>query len=264
MAHSKSRLHTKNPFKKIAIGSQAITAKRHVKLAPEPHGDRFGLVCADGVDPSGEPLKILAVGDSMIAGCGTANQSLGLVPQIATDLSERVNRPVHWQTEAKLGSTVRRIKYRLLPKGTKDGARFDVIYLGAGSNDIMARRKMDSWKQDLGDCIDMAREHTDTVIVMSCGQLQWIPSLGKMLRDDMLKVCDEQCAASLKVCAKHGATFLNMLHEDLGCENSWFWCGDQFHPNTYGYGILARHCIDAIPQDVIDRLRESRVGTPTA
>ena len=160
----------------LAIVEAAI-ARRTVRLAPEPPGERAGVIAPDGaaapaasatVRDCGAPLRLVAVGDSLVAGCGVAAQDRALVPRIARILAAATGRDVQWSTHARLGATMRRVRYRFLPE--VDGA--DLLLVCAGSNDLMARR----------------------------GPAEWT---------------DIQTDASVAVCAERGVPFVDVAHCDL-------------------------------------------------
>ena len=123
--------------------AEAALARRTVRLAPEPPGEREGVVTPDGttapagsgaVRGSSAPLRLAAVGDSLVAGSGVQAQDQALVPRIARLVAAGAGRDVEWATHARLGATMRRVRYRFLPE--VDDA--DVLFVCAGSNDLMA------------------------------------------------------------------------------------------------------------------------------
>lgn len=105
-------------MRKTLLLSQALWAKYTVRLAPEAPGERHGIVSPSSFVPeaSARPLRLVAIGDSLVAGSGVEHQDLALTPRIARKIADMVNRPVQWETHAKLGSTMRRVRYRFLPE----------------------------------------------------------------------------------------------------------------------------------------------------
>lgn len=101
-------------MRKTLLLSQALWAKYTVRLAPEAPGERHGIVSSSSFIPeaSARPLRLVAIGDSLVAGSGVEHQDLALTPRIAQKIANTVNRPVQWQTHAKLGSTMRRVLCR--------------------------------------------------------------------------------------------------------------------------------------------------------
>lgn len=91
--------------------TQALWAKHTVRLAPEPPGRRSGVVLPSSpiAEATAEPLRLVAVGDSLVAGSGVDNQSDALTPRIAQKIAEKTGRSVCWETYSKLGSTMRKI-----------------------------------------------------------------------------------------------------------------------------------------------------------
>ena len=74
-----------NSIKKTILLTQALWAKHTVRLAPEPPGRRSGVVLPSSpiAEAAAEPLRLVAVGDSLVAGSGVDNQSDALTPRIA-------------------------------------------------------------------------------------------------------------------------------------------------------------------------------------
>ena len=74
-----------NPVRKTLLLSQALWAKYTVRLAPEAPGERHGIVSPSSFVPeaSARPLRLVAIGDSLVAGSGVEHQDLALTPRIA-------------------------------------------------------------------------------------------------------------------------------------------------------------------------------------
>ncbi|KAA8816227.1 SGNH/GDSL hydrolase family protein [Bifidobacterium callitrichos] len=257
--------------------AEALVAKHTVKLAPEPAGEREGLVIVshsvqsdavqsqpgsasdsvtdvfassrDSVDrsnsPAIRPITLVTVGDSLTVGCGVASQSEGLTPSMAHALAAKVGRPVRWATHGKLGATMRRVRFRLLPEVTESP---DLLVLCAGSNDLMARRSMKEWRADLTAAIDEAKALCPHVAVISSGQVYRSPALGRTLRKAILDMTDAQTAVSREICAARQVRFVDMTHYDTGLTDTEFWADDNFHPSKRCYQLLANGVIEqAVP-----------------
>ena len=217
----------------VVAAAEALWAQHTIHLDPEPQGERHGVVNTD--DP-GDALSFVAVGDSMIAGCGVENQSEGFTPAMAAVFSDMLDRPVDWRAVGKLGATMRRVRYRLLPQVDHHA---DLMVLCAGSNDLMARRTIAQWRDDLSASIDLAKGRADHVVVFSAAQLYRSPSLGRSLRHVIADMTDEQTQTSREICEQHGVRFLDMTHEDVHADRDDFYAHDHFHPSAYGYRCMA-------------------------
>ena len=232
--------------------AEAALARRTVRLAPEPPGEREGVVTPDGttapagsgaVRGSSAPLRLAAVGDSLVAGSGVQAQDQALVPRIARLVAAGAGRDVEWVTHARLGATMRRVRYRFLPE--VDDA--DVLFVCAGSNDLMARRSLEEWTEDLDAVLDGAVRRGRHVVACSSGQLYRSPALMATLRSVLREWTDIQTEASAAICARRGIPFVDVAHCDL---DEGFWADDGFHPSAAGYemaaGMVARAMLDAL------------------
>lgn len=230
-----------NIIERLLAVVEGIWAKHHVHLLPEPSGERHGVA---GADLMGKPISLLVVGDSMVAGCGTPDQSQGFVPILAGLIAEREQRPVSWRAVGKLGATMRRVRFRLLPEASRQAPRSDILVLCAGSNDVMAMRGREEWRDDLTASIEEAKSLADRVVVLSAGQPHNSPVLGKALRKALAAHIDEQTEVSVEVCRQTGVEYVPLAHADIG-DPSVFWASDGFHPSVAGYrrcaGVIVEH-----------------------
>lgn len=235
--------------------AEAALARRTVRLAPEPPGEREGVVTPDGttapagsgaVRGSSAPLRLAAVGDSLVAGSGVQAQDQALVPRIARLVAAGAGRDVEWATHARLGATMRRVRYRFLPE--VDDA--DVLFVCAGSNDLMARRSLQEWTDDLAAVLDGAARRGRHVVACSAGQLYRSPALMATLRSVLREWTDAQTEASAAVCAERGVPFVDVAHCGL---KDGFWADDGFHPSAAGYemaaGMIARVVLAGLEDD---------------
>ncbi|MBB2954737.1 lysophospholipase L1-like esterase [Bifidobacterium commune] len=223
---------------------EAIWAKRTVNLAEPPVGEPSGTETFTG-DDTGKATRLPAltmctVGDSMVAGCGTDDQQEGLVPNLAKGFAQSLKRDVKWEAHGKLGATMRRVRYRMLPELLSTGNRYDFFMICAGSNDIMANRTLDEWRDDLSGVLEQSQLLSDYVVVLGPGQMQHEPSLGRVLRRALEHEMDEQALESQRVCDEYNVSYVNMVHEDVHADEPGFFSFDRFHPSAEGYRYMAQ------------------------
>lgn len=238
--------------KPIAL-TEGLVAQHTVKLAPEPEGAREGTIRPPkaGAAEGTRPITLVTVGDSLTVGCGVERQADGFVPDMARTIARITGRPVNWRTYGKLGATMRRARFRLLPqvKGHPD-----LLVLCAGSNDVMAQRSEQEWRADLGAAIDEAKALSRHVVVISSGQVYRSPALGRTLKRAILDMTDRQTAVSKEICARKQVTFVDMTHHDTGLTDEEFWAYDRFHPSKRCYELLADGVVESMGEDVLRAL----------
>ena len=127
---------------------------------------------------------------------------------------------------------MRRARYHFLPE--VDGA--DLLFVCAGSNDLMARRSLEEWTEDLDAVLDGAARRGRHVVACSSGQLYRSPALMATLRSVLREWTDTQTEASAAICARRGIPFVDVAHCDL---DEGFWADDGFHPSAAGYEMAA-------------------------
>ncbi|MCI1901232.1 MAG: GDSL-type esterase/lipase family protein [Bifidobacteriaceae bacterium] len=236
--------------------SEAFVAQHRVELAPEPEGPKAGTVRSSDAAPL-DPLRIVALGDSMVAGCGVDTTSESLIPDLANAISAMTNREVEWSINGKLGATMRRVRFRMLPQLSEEARTSDapdILVICAGSNDIMARRSKKEWRDDLTAVVKEASALAHHVVVLSSGQLYKSPSLGHALRKEVERRIDNQTAISTEVCNQFGALYVDLTHEPLHADARDFWASDHFHPSAFGYVLIAEATAKKLEQPLLQGL----------
>ncbi|TCD53928.1 hypothetical protein EJ419_05685 [Alloscardovia theropitheci] len=239
-------------FTKFLANIEAFWAKSHIELAQEPRGDRSGTITYTSpehneqeISPLFPALHIAMIGDSLTVACGTTDQKDGFAPRIAQELSSFYERDVTWATYGKLGATMRRVRYRLLPEllaaQEQSNSKLDVLYICAASNDVMAQRDPQEYVNDLRVVLDNAREIAHQIIVLGPAQFYTIPALGKHLHTVLYHHELKFIKATQELCASKNVQYIDMTQADISTVLDRFYASDNFHPNKFGYRIMGQY-----------------------
>lgn len=124
------------------IAAQGLWLRRRAPRFAEAAGPRSGTV------GSGAPLRLLALGDSIIAGVGLRHSAEALPTQFATTLAAAGTRTVHWQALGCTGANAADSLQRLHQQ--RDGlAGLDLLLLSTGVNDVTGLRPRRAFARDL-------------------------------------------------------------------------------------------------------------------
>ncbi|MBL4651065.1 MAG: hypothetical protein JKY03_15155 [Aureispira sp.] len=115
------------PFLPI-IYFQARAIKAKFPVLPEAEGNK-------GLAPSvhNRRLRVLAIGESSIAGVGVKTHEEGFTGTLARELAEFFKINVEWKVYAKRGFTAKKVEEMLVPQITEK--EFDLVVVGVGGND---------------------------------------------------------------------------------------------------------------------------------
>ncbi|HET9033397.1 MAG TPA: GDSL-type esterase/lipase family protein, partial [Dokdonella sp.] len=112
------------------VAIQAFRLRRDAPRLQPAAGESAGRI------GSGETLRLLAIGDSIIAGVGASTLGRALVGCTARALIARRGGAVEWQAYGTSGASSKRIIADLLPNISSMPA--DAIVVSVGVNDVTA------------------------------------------------------------------------------------------------------------------------------
>ncbi len=123
--------------------------KATIPTLPEAEGP-------EGVAGQGAPdLKVLALGESTIAGVGVQNHKEGIIGQMAKYLAQLSGRSIKWKILARKGYTAEVVKQKLVPD--IPNAPIDLVIIGLGGNDAFQLNSPLRWRRDFEALIKAVR-----------------------------------------------------------------------------------------------------------
>lgn len=215
----------------------ALHTRRHALRLPAAAGAQRGLV---GADWPGEPLRLLVLGESTVAGVGAASQEQALVGQLAHALANRQQRPVAWRACGENGITAAQAWERLVPEVVGESA--DLVLLVFGVNDSTGLSSMRRWQRALSSLAAHFSGGGARVAFSAVAPMQHFSALPWLLRSmlgaraAMLDMALRQVAADSG--AKHCPLQLRFSAEYLAA--------DGYHPSSEGYRVWAEGLAEAL------------------
>jgi lysophospholipase L1-like esterase len=218
-------------------GAQALRARRRIPRLPEAAGPQ------EGGTPGADPLRLLFLGESTVAGVGARTQEAGLPGQTSAALASVLGRPVAWQALGRNGVTFGRTRRHLLPALPAQPPA--VVLVALGVNDVIGFTRLPAFRREAGRLLEALRAYTRGLLVFAA-----VPPMGRFpalpqplratlgLRARLLDGALQQLAAGTPGC----------LHVpmDLDVCDPSLMASDGFHPSERGYTAWGRSLAAAI------------------
>lgn len=221
---------------------QGLRLRKNAIRLPEARGDKTG-VCGHG-----EPLQLLAIGDSIIAGVGTGTVTRSMPVQFARALAKHRKCSVQWQVEGRNGADIAHLIRRL--RRYEKQQRLDIVLLSIGVNDVTGLSSLRRWKTQLTTLITELRCKWPKAIVIFAGlpPMSKFPLPPQPLRFTLgLRASDlDAIAASLlekQANMLHIPTTIDPDHHDF--------CEDGFHPSAEACKFWAEELAQRLKSDTL-------------
>ncbi len=198
------------------------------------------------------PLSILGVGDSTIAGVGVQDPHKGLIPQFSHALHEKTGRGVTWRSVGESGATAKDVLGRFLPEVLSEPA--DIIFVSIGANDAKDLKPLGATIKRFERLIATLRDgHPESVMLFSSLPAFYLfPTLPQPLRTIMYAHA-QAIERSIRPLIE-SFPFAMMSPPPTGYHDTFF-AVDGFHPSEDGYRDWARFAMeDALERGALELL----------
>jgi lysophospholipase L1-like esterase len=212
---------------------QGYWLRRTAPRLPDAAGPLAGTVAGEG-----EPLRLIALGESTVAGMGARTHETALAGQLALAVQRATRRSVQWEVVARSGINARQSLVELVPRLA--GRRADVVMIALGVNDSIELHTARRWTADIETLIDEIRAEVGEALVLLSGvpPLEHFPALPQPLRFALGARSAALGRASLEVVKKLGrVVYVPFQIDQQRCRE--FFCADGFHPSELGYSEWA-------------------------
>jgi lysophospholipase L1-like esterase len=213
--------------------AQGYWIRKRTPRLPDAAGPLEGTVSGDG-----EPLRLIAVGESTVAGIGAATHETALTGQLAQALSRDSQRSVNWLVVARSGINARKSFTELVPKLA--GRRADVVLIALGVNDSIEFHTARRWRADVERLIESVRSEVGDALVLLAGvpPLDYFPALSGPLSFVLGARSASLGQASIGIAERMKRVVHVPFQIEKGRARELF-CADGFHPSELGYQLWA-------------------------
>lgn len=112
-----------------------------------------------------QPLRMVCLGESTIAGVGVRTHKDGFVGALATTLATQLKRQIVWEVVARSGYTVKSVRHKLLSRISNNP---QLIIVGLGGNDAFTLNRPTRWVAEIRALIkSLKKDHPEAVIAFT-------------------------------------------------------------------------------------------------
>ena len=200
------------------------------RLAPAA-GPASGVSVAPGRRP---PLRLVAIGESTVAGVGATTHALALTGQLAARLAQVSGRSVSWRACGLSGASVSVAHRLVLP--TIDAGPADLLLVVFGVNDVLEHTQPARYARQLQALIGALRAKSGEapVMIAAAPPMARFPALPRPLNCYLGARAALLNRATRNIAIERAAHVAPLLPIEPG-----LFAADGFHPSAAGYTVWA-------------------------
>ncbi len=186
------------------------------------------------VQPPTPVLRLLVVGDSTAVGTGASTPRASLAGLLSARFPGLLI-----ENRAQDGATFADVT-RQMAAPASNGARFDMVLVNAGGNDVIRLRNLDTVAQDIDRVAQLARQTAPFVVLMPAGNVGnapfFFPPVSWWMTHRARRLHDAVAASA----ERHGAVYVRLFEErenDPFAQQRALNASDGLHPSDAGYQV---------------------------
>lgn len=182
-------------------------------------------------------VRLLIVGDSTAVGTGASTPQRSLAGLLAASYPG-----LHIENRGRDGATLAEVPHQL----ETSAARFDIVLVLAGGNDVIRLRDLDATPSHLDRIAQLAKARADTVVLMSAGNVGNAPFFFPPLSWWMASRSRELHAQVRETAQRQNVTYVNLFKErrdDPFAQHKELNAKDGLHPSDGGYRVWLRELL---------------------
>lgn len=213
---------------------QGQRVRKRVGRLPDAVGATVGQF-GDG----DEPINMLALGESTVAGVGAANHEEALGGQLAKFWSLEIGKSVRWHVVGESGITAGETVRRLVPLLPE--IEMDLIVVALGGNDTFKVSSPNRWLINMSKLVSILQEKYPNAVILLANtprviDFRALPASLKFILWRVSKLHHENAKNLEK-------SFENVYYFDEAASVPDEFFSDGVHPSTIGYTIWAEAMI---------------------
>lgn len=218
-----------------ALYAQGLYARWRIGVLPPAGGPNTGVINESSNEA--EPVSLLVIGESTVAGLGARDHERALTGQFARHLSRHIGRPVEWHVVGKSGVTTRRTIDELLPQVPE--RRFDYALVGLGGNDVLKLSSPKKFRRDMTEFLGLLRERTSRPVTFlsNCPMIGMSTSIPQPIKGILWELSKTHDANVRELTAGMERVFYYPQPRELKLEGFF---ADGVHPSEKGYADWAK------------------------
>lgn len=216
---------------------QGLGVRRRTPRLPDAAGPAQGIVPG-----AGEPLRLVVLGESTVAGVGAATHQTALTGRVAASLARETGRAVRWRAVGRSGATARQVAE--LAAALPDAAA-DAVVLALGVNDALSFRRPARWADDVAALIRTVRARVGPapVLLAAVPPMHAFPALPHPLR----AILGARARLLDDAQARLPARLPAVAHVPMWVDPApHLFCSDGFHPSEAGYAAMGERLGEAL------------------